>query len=91
MFPGGSRHNHCVSAIHDLIRFVWIVLSISVLKVFPVFSLGVETSLLSTWRILVLRLINALPESTGTRINLLKHRVIKVFSKENLFRYKGIL
>ena len=39
--------------------FVWIVLSISVLKVFQVFSLGVETSLLSTWRILALRLINA--------------------------------
>ena len=64
--------------------FVWIVLSMSVLKVFQVFSLGVETSLLSTWRILALRLINAWPESARTRINLLKHWVIKVFSKEKL-------
>ena len=66
------------------------------LKVFQVFSLGVETSLLSTWRILALRLIDAWPESATTRINLLKHRVIKVFSKGKfisiiVFYYKSII
>ena len=80
--------------------FVWIVLSISVFfkkKVFQVFSLGVETSLLSTWRILALRLINTWPESARTRINLLKHRVIKsifekkIYSDIIVFYYKSII